>query len=280
MRMVFGLVLILGVALAGFAVYMAQGYIAQTQQERDALRAAQANAVQLSDVYVVNKPLKYGDALKAEDVVAIKWQANALPEGAFRDLATLFPEGRPAVRTVLRSMDKFEPVLSVKVTEPGEDAGITARLAKGMRAFAIRVDVSTGVSGFLRPGDRVDVYWSGNVAGQDMTRRIGSSISLLAIDQRADNDNDPSATIAKTVTVEVTPEQVAALAQAQTTGRLSLALVGSGDDSLPEGTVEIDQNRLLGIQPEVAAQVEVKKVCTIRTNKGGEIVETEIPCTN
>ncbi len=46
MRMVFGLVLILGLALAGFAVYMAQGYISQTQaelaRERATLRQARA----------------------------------------------------------------------------------------------------------------------------------------------------------------------------------------------------------------------------------------------
>ncbi|CAM5535813.1 Flp pilus assembly protein CpaB [Frigidibacter albus] len=95
MRMVFGLVLILGIGLAGFAVYMAQGYIEQTQAERDALRAAQASAVPLVDVLVVNTPKKYGDQLTPKDVVKIKWQANAVPDGAFTDAAALFPEGGP-----------------------------------------------------------------------------------------------------------------------------------------------------------------------------------------
>ena len=44
MRMVFGLVLVLGLALAGFAVFMAQNYMAQMQHERDQLLAAQAAA--------------------------------------------------------------------------------------------------------------------------------------------------------------------------------------------------------------------------------------------
>ena len=279
MRMVFGLVLILGVALAGFAVYMAQGYIAQTQAERDALRAVQASAVPLVDILVVNTPKKYGEPLTPEDVVQIKWQANAVPKGSFTDVAALFPQGAPGTRIVLRALETFEPVLAVKVTEPGEDAGLTSRLAKGMRAFTIQTDVSSGVSGFLRPGDRVDVYWTGQQQGQDVTKLIDSSVKLIAVDQRADSDQADLAQIARTVTIEATPMQVAALTLAQSTGRLTLALVGSNDDSL-FSEVEVNRDQLLGVQAVAVVEVEAEKVCTIRTNKGGEVVETQIPCTN
>jgi pilus assembly protein CpaB len=77
----------------------------------------------------------------------------------------VFFEGETRPRAVLRSLEINEPILLKKVTEPGVDAGITANLTPGMRALAINVDVSTGVSGFLRPNDRVDVYWSGNANG-------------------------------------------------------------------------------------------------------------------
>ena len=86
--------------------------------------------------------------------------------------------------------------------------------------------------------------------------------------------------IARTVTIEGTPQQVAALALAQQTGALTLSLVGTNDQE-QIGAVEIDRNALLGIQEAAPAPVaEAEKVCTIRTNKGGEIVETVIPCTN
>lgn len=279
MRMVFGLVLIIGVGLAGFAVYMAQGYIAQTQAERDLLRAAQASAVPLVDILVVNSPKKYGDPLTPEDVVQIKWQANAVPEGAFTDAAALFPEGAPGTRIVLRALETYEPVLAVKVTEPGEDAGLTSRLTRGMRAFTIQVDVSSGVSGFLRPGDRVDVYWTGTQQGQDVTKLIDSTVRLIAVDQRSDSDQADLAQIARTVTIEATPMQVAALTLAQSTGRLTLALVGSNDDSL-FSEVEVNRDQLLGVSAAPVIEVEAEKVCTIRTNKGGQSVETKIPCTN
>jgi pilus assembly protein CpaB len=154
-----------------------------------------------------------------------------------------------------------------------------------MRAFAISVDVSSGVSGFLRPGDHVDVYWTGSVHGsgdrnnQDITRLIEPSIELIAVDQSASSEVN-GATIARTVTVAVHPEQVAALAQAQTTGRLSLSLVGAGDDTVAS-VVEVNQRKLLGLGERLAPeQVEQKRVCTIRTRRGAEVLEIPIPCSN
>ncbi len=281
MRAVFGLVLVLGVALAGFAVYMAKGYISDNQLRLAQAEAARAAMVPTVDIFAAKNPLVYGQMLTIEDVHHIRYPEASLPPGAFRTIEELFPNGDEKLRVVLRPIEPNEVILPVKVTNPGEDAGLTQRLAQGMRAFAIRVDVSSGVSGFVRPGDRVDVYWSGvaNVGQrrQDLTRLIQSSVKIIAIDQSADG-NQSEARIARTVTVEVSQVEVAALAQAQATGNLSLALVGYGDNT-DVGIVEIDTQELLGIEEEVV-QAQEQRVCTIRTRKGAEVIEIPIPCTN
>jgi len=278
--MIFGLVLVVGLALAGFAVYMAQGYISQTQAELAQERAASAKAGPLVEVYVVNKPLAYGDALTRDDVQKIYWPQNALPDRIFTDEALLFPVGAPGPRYVVRQMEKFEPLLAVKVTEPGQDAGLTSRLAKGMRGFAIKVDVASGVSGFVQPGDKVDVYWTGSNGGSEMTRLIETTVKIIAVDQISNSDRSTTATVARTVTVEATPQQVARLAQAQATGRLVLALVGSNDASV-SGLIEVDSQSLLGIEQQVVdAAPPAPRVCTIKTRKGAEVTEIPIPCTN
>ena len=290
MRLVFGLVLVLGIGLAGFAVYMAQDYIAQTQAERDRLAAEQRNAPRLVDVVVVKKALKYGERFTRADLEVIKVQDGKTPKGIFNAVVApqdgnkainpVFWEGETRPRSTLRSYEPYEPILGAKITEPGVDAGITANLSPGMRAFTINVDVSTGVSGFLRPGDRVDIYWSGQINGQDTAKLIDEAVRLIAINQSADADRSEETMIARTVTIEGSPQQVAALALAQQTGRLTLSLVGT-NDTATVGALEIDRNSLLGIQQEVAApEAPKEKVCTIRTNKGGEVVETVIPCTN
>lgn len=282
MRIVFAAVLVLGIGLAGFAVYQVQSYIAQAQAALEQERAALAEVVETVDVLGIGRDAAYGEQITAADLVTIPWPKDKVPAGAFTDPAALFPEGKAPFRTVLRPMQQFEPILASKVTEPGEDAGITARLAPGMRAFAIKVDVTSGVSGFLRPGDRIDVYWTGSVGPSgDVTKLIQSGIRLIAVDQTADADPTNPAVIARTVTVEATPEQVAVLAQAQATGRLSLALVGARDDSVA-AAVEVDMRRMLGVADESVPGVveEPRRVCTIRTRRGSEVVEIPIPCTN
>lgn len=285
MRAVFGLVLVVGIALAGGAVMMAKKYITAYQTELQNERAARAAVVPTVDVLVATRALRYGETLQTGDVRKVLWPENAIPEGAFLDQNVLFPPELTEMRVVLRAMEKDEAIMAVKVTKPGEDAGLTSQLERGMRAFAIKVDVASGVSGFLRPGDRVDVYWTGSVAGAvegergDVTRLIEANVSLIAVDQSAGGDLDGTM-IARTVTVAARPEQVAALAQAQSTGDLSLSLVGAGDDTIA-AAVEVNQRSLLGLgaRERVAPKAE-ERVCTIRTRRGAEVMEIPIPCTN
>jgi pilus assembly protein CpaB len=247
-------------------------------------RAAMAEQVPTVEVYAVKRQMTYGEPITMEDVQIIRYAEPFLPEGVFRTEEELFPNGAEMLRQVVRQMEPNEPILAIKVTSPGEATGLTSSLSAGMRAFAINVDVASGVSGFLRPGDRVDVYWTGqagNDNGLDVTRLIESGVRLVAVDQTTE-DSQATATIAQTVTVEVSPQQVAKLAQAQATGTLSLSLVGLTDETIASA-IEVDQNSLLGITEEVAvveAAPEVAQVCTIRERKGSEIVETPVECTN
>jgi pilus assembly protein CpaB len=296
MRGVFGLVLVAGVALAGGAVYLAQGYISQTEAALAAEQEARARVGRLVEVFVVNKPKGYGDVLTQDDVQAVWMQEQYLPQAVYRvstdklaedvvelfpdGLVQLFPEGQGEPRYVLRQMETFEPILAVKVTAPGEPAGLTGQLAPGMRAFAIKVDVSSGVSGFLQPGDRVDVYWTGSSdsSGGAFTKLIESAVPIIAVDQLA-SDRAAEATIARTVTVSVNPEQVGRLAQAQATGKLALSLVGNNDAGAADA-VQVDSRDITGEVAQEIVEVQQEEVCTVRTRKGGEMVEIEIPCTN
>ena len=283
MRAVFGLVLVLGMALAGAAVYMIQDYIAQTDALLKKEREFNAKAGKLVEVYVFNKQLNYGDALTPEDVQLIYWPEKALPESIFRDAAVLFPENADGPRYIMRTTEAFEPVLASRVTEPGELAGLTAKLQTGMRAFAIKVGVASGVSGFVQPDDFIDIYWTGSIAGVDgeVTRLIESSIQIIAVNNQINEDQDVAGTDARTVTIAGTPEQVARLAQAQATGRLSMSLVGDGAEVVTE-KVEVDTNSMLGIVKEevVVAPVVEEEVCKRKERKGTEVIETIVPCTN
>jgi pilus assembly protein CpaB len=81
----------------------------------------------------------------------VPFPTDALPEGAFATLDAVFPKGEAVLRKAMRAIEKDEALLAVKVTEPGQDAGVSSRLSKGMRAFAIRVDVSRACLDFCAP---------------------------------------------------------------------------------------------------------------------------------
>lgn len=279
MRVVFGLVLVAGLGLAGTAVYMVRGHLEGQAAQLAAERAAAAQRTPTVEVIALNRSVVFGEPLTPADLKIVRYAEPYLPDGVFRSIDEVFPQGEGVVRRVLRPMEPNEPLMAVKVTAPGEDAGITNRLAPGMNAFAISVDATSGVSGFLRPGDRVNVYWTGSGSGDrsSVTRLIESGLKIVAVDQSTD-DNVSHATIARTVTVEVSPQQVARLAQAQSSGALSLALVGQ---DVAEGTY-VDPVTGSDISGRVEAApeepVELAQICHITERKGGQIVVTEIPC--
>ena len=230
-------------------------------------------------VYVVAKQKNYGEPLVKDDVKLAYWPQNSLPEGAFQKEEALFPAGANMERFVLRNLEPNEPVMAIKITEPGQPPGLTGQIGKGMRAFAIKVDVTSGVSGFVQPGDHVDIYWTGSVNGMEgnITRLIESTTRVIAVDQQAGATS--GATVARTVTVAATPDQVARLALAQETGNLALSLVGDAAETI-DGKIEVNARGLLGIQDQEIVAKKEEKVCTIRNRKGGEVTEIPIPCTN
>lgn len=270
-------ILAVGLGLAGFGVYMAQNYVSQTQAALAAAqsRGAAAPAMELVQVAVTTRPLRYGEPINADALALVAWPANAVPPGAFQTLEDIVPDAsRP--RIALRAMEPMEPVLAVKVSQPGQPAGIAAILTPGLRAFTIRVDQNSGISGSLRPSNTVDIYWTGRGAeGGEVTRLLSSGVRIIALDENADQDRNFQG-IPRSITVEAPPETVATLAQGQSTGRLSLSVVGL-DDTSDVAQIQVDGRSLLGME---APREVVQERCTVRTRRGAEVVMIEIPCTN
>lgn len=266
----------IGLALAGFGVFMAKDYVNQTQAALAAAQSAGANrpALNTVQVLVATRPLRYGEPIGPADVRAAAWPADAVPPGAFLELSQLVPDpARP--RVALRAMEPNEPLLAIKVSAPGQRAGIAATLTPGMRAFTIRVDQNSGISGTLRPSDTVDIYWTGRGTNGEVTRLLSSGVQIIALDENADQDRNFQG-VPRSLTIQAPPETIANLAQGQSTGRLSLSLVGL-DDTTALSQIQVDSRSLLGIETPVEQIVER---CTVRTRRGADVVLIEIPCTN
>lgn len=305
MRVVFALVLVAGMALAAMAVFLAQNYMSQTEAALNAATEMQRKTGRLVQVYAVNKPMKFGTPLTKDDVQTVWVQAQVLTNGAFLveppaqteppakaaageapppgpATEALFPTDNNKPRFLTRSVEANEILLFSRVTAPGEAASLTGKLEPGMRAFQIKVDVASGVSGFVMPESYIDIYWTGaasnNVSGE-VTRLIESAVRVIAVDSASGEGQMTGSGDARTVTVAASAEQVARLAQAQATGRLAMSLVASSADAV-NGLVEVDRNKLLGVEQQEVVAVEAPEVCTIKTRKGPDVIEVPIPCTN
>jgi pilus assembly protein CpaB len=100
-----------------------------------------------------------------------------------------------------------------------------------MRAVTVPVNATSGIAGFVFPGDRVDLVLTHRaVTGEGGARqKAGASetvlenMRVLAVDQST-NDQKEKASVSKTVTLEVTPKQVEMISVADQLGQLSLSL--------------------------------------------------------
>jgi pilus assembly protein CpaB len=128
-------------------------------------------------------------------------------------------------------MERSEVILRPKVTAPGQRASLSVLLDEGQRAVTVRVDDIKGVAGFILPGDRVDVVLLRTETSQGNQPENSADVLLeyvkvLAIDQLLNERSDQPtvATVAKAVTLQVSPEQAQKLLLAGNVGKLSLVL--------------------------------------------------------
>jgi len=101
MRAIFGLVLVIGMGLAGFAVYMVKGYVSNQTVALQRMQAQQKAIVPTVDVVAVTRAIPFGEQITIEDVTTIKYAKDYLPEGVFMTKEELFPEGEDVARSVL-----------------------------------------------------------------------------------------------------------------------------------------------------------------------------------
>jgi pilus assembly protein CpaB len=202
--------------MGGVAAFLARNWL----ESHDRISA---NPQPLGTIVVAAKPLSFGAAVTADDVAEVPWAAATFPEGAYNTKEALFKEGR---RVVLSPLARNEPVLRSKVTEPGQRGSLSSLLENGLRAVTVRVDDVRGVAGFILPGDYVDVVLiaeGGAAKRENYSEILLQHVKVLAVDQLA-SERQEQPTVAKAVTLEVTPEQAQKVLLATNIGKLSLIL--------------------------------------------------------
>ena len=219
---------------------------------------AQVQAPQGPQVLVATKTLPVGTIIDAE---ALRYQI--WPEGLVQPAYFIRGQGgaNPAdlMGTVVRTeITAGQPLTQDSVVRPGDRGFLAAALGPGMRAITVGVSATSGVAGFVFPGDRVDLVLTHEVRPEDgssnplrVSETIIRNIRVLATDQRInardEQGNQVAAPIA-TVTLEATPRIAEKIAVSQTIGQLSLSLRSLADNNaelesaIASGAVTVPQN--------------------------------------
>jgi pilus assembly protein CpaB len=214
-----GVAIILGLV----AVFLANTYL--TGRERQI--AAQPEG--MVRVAVASMPLEYGADVTPDRVKFVNYPATSLPPGTFRSIAELLPEGKR--RVALRPIQVNQPLLAADLSGEGQNASIAALLPDGMRAATVRINDVSGVAGFVKPNETVDVLITRQAVGSDdqVTDVLLQNIRVIAIGQDASGANDKPA-VERSATLEVTPVDAQKLALGQQLGQLSLVLRKPGEE--------------------------------------------------
>jgi len=272
------LVLLIAILMGGIAAFLARNWL---------LSRPQATAP-TTTVIAAARQLPFGTPLTEDSVVEMPWAATAVPEGSFPSKAALFKEGR---RIALATIQQNEPILTSKITGPGQRASLSTLLDQDKRAITIRVDDVRGVAGFVLPNDRVDVVLiraTTDGGGHRQSDLLLQDVKVIAVDQIASQQKD-NPVVVKAVTLEVTPFQAQKISLATSVGSLSLILRKAGDANVvadrrvTESDLSEGEARAVPQAPSVAqpAPLPVYSGATvniIRNLKSQEYkVEREIP---
>ena len=215
-------IVLLALVFAAGAMVLARAWVASQR----AVPAAAVKSAPARAVLVVTDALPMGHILKAENLAWQNW-----PNGTINSGYILQGTKSPAdfAGSVLRSaIAKGEPLTQDRVVAPGNRGFLAAVLRPGMRAVSLSVDATSGISGFIFPGDQVDILMthvlpSEGTPQRKATETIVRDVRVIAIDQKVAGKQEEPA-VARNVTVEVTPKQSEILAVATAMGKLSMSL--------------------------------------------------------
>src|SRR3954451_9356195 len=218
-------------------------------------------------VLVAKKALTVGTIIDADSFTYQPWPKELMQSAYYIEGS---PDANPQslLGTVVRyPITAGQPITRGSLVGPQDRGFLAAALGAGMRAITVPVSVTSGVAGFVFPGDHVDMVLTQTVDGGGdgpslkVSETIIRNLRVLATDQRITDKDDDGKTQVKVfanVTLEVTPKIAEKVAVAQSLGQLSLSLrsiadntseleraVAAGDIKVPAGTSPDQEKQML-----------------------------------
>lgn len=144
------------------------------------------------------------------------------------------PDAARDVQKVIGIMTRVPISAGDQITErrlalDGKVSGFVGVIPKDKRAYTVAVSDVTGVAGFAKPGDYVDVIvvFDKSIVGENISNVFLQNILVLAVNRNDNMDNPKEKKDLEkltTITLAVTPDESTALALASEKGKVHVAL--------------------------------------------------------
>jgi pilus assembly protein CpaB len=206
-----------------------------------ASRSTAKNNANYKDVVVTATDLTFGVKLDRAMLRIVRYPKDAVPEGAYSTMDSV------AGQTTKIFLSAREPVTAIKLSSRG--GGLSMLVRPTMRASSLEVNQVSGVSGFVLPGDRVDVLVTvdpRNPNEDAVTRTVLQNTEVLAAGQKTEQQDNKPITV-QAVTLLVSPDGAETLALALHEGKIHLVLRNPEDQDETK-VASLSTDEMLGKQ--------------------------------
>lgn len=189
--------------------------------------------VETLPIYVALENLNLNDPIDDTMVSLEEWPKDKIPVGAIAKWEDV-EERRPRA-----TIFKGEPLLDSKLLAKGQINDPIKAIPAGMRLKTISVDARRSAAGLVGPGNRVDLQIfvrrnSREGFHQPFSKIFLQNIRVFAVDATVERsaDGEEARTVAKTISLIVTPEQANRINLAENLGDISLIPRSDDDEKI------------------------------------------------
>jgi len=226
------IILAIVIALAGsFLAY-------NIAKKQTAPQIAAVENAETVDIAVAVVSLPWGTKITPEKITMKSFLKDSLPPGTFNDSEKLIN------RVVISPIKLQEPILESRLAGGESGGGIGAIVTPGKRAIAVKGNKVIGLSGLIKPSDRVDILVTIDIEStkKTKTKLVLENILVLATGSELQQNDKGDPLPIDVYTLEVTPEEGEKLALASTNGELQFALRNETDvESILTGGATVSQ---------------------------------------
>jgi len=252
--------------------------------------AAAAVAVVVVFLVITSYQQQIVEAEKEDDTVLVMVAARDLYQGVTIEEGDLEMRHLPPTyvpNSVLRQREqavgrvprerilKEEFIREERLAESEAGLGLNAIIPRGMRALSINISDGSAVSGFLNPGNYVDVLVTlqgDEEQSEAETVTLLQAVPVLAVNARVGEQNVGADDVKPSVTVAVTPEQAERLTHAVAQGAVTLTLRNDIDVTHVETHGAIVNEMLGGDADETRITVKEWRAQQAENNSGTLII--------